>query len=65
MQTTRIVIALTVVLLAGYDVFAALQWGNGATISYQIFTLSHQWIIIPFAFGYLMGHFFSPQRQVP
>ncbi len=59
MTTTEIVMSVTVVMLIGYDTYAAIQGGLHATISYQLTQLSKTYPVIPFAFGLLMGHFFA------
>ncbi len=59
MNTTQTVMALTVVILLGYDVYAVLKGGLKNTISWQTTELSKEYPIIPFLLGMLAGHFFG------
>lgn len=49
-----------VVLLAIYDVFALLYWGEYATISYVLRESSYKYPIIAFLLGLLVGHALWP-----
>jgi hypothetical protein len=60
--TIGVMIGALVVLLA-YDVWAGLTAGTNATISWQIWTYSHKWPILPFSVGVLCGHFFFTQTS--
>lgn len=59
MNTTQIVMASAVFLLLAYDVYAVVHGGLQETISYEIVKLSKTYPFIPFALGFLMGHFFG------
>lgn len=58
-KITFIVLAVTVVALIGYDVWAALQ-GNEVTISECVWRWSKNYPLLPFSFGVLSGHLFWP-----
>jgi hypothetical protein len=60
---TILVMCIAVVLLLAYDVFVALHAGTNATISWMIWTLSHEYPIIPFSVGFLCGHLFFTQTD--
>lgn len=47
------------------DVVFAYKWGEVGTISWQLVNVMHQWIIIPFAIGILMGHLMWQLRSAP
>lgn len=49
----------SVVLIGTYDVFIFSRKGLKGTISHLIYSQSFKYPIIPFAFGLLMGHFFT------
>jgi hypothetical protein len=55
------------VAVAAYDFYAARQEaGDGSdTESWIITTLSSKYPSIPFGFGFLMGHFFAGQHDIP
>jgi hypothetical protein len=52
------VIVLTVILVIAYDFVARAFGGTEGTVSYVVTMLSYEYPIIPFCFGFLMGHFF-------
>lgn len=58
---TQTLIALTVAVAIVYDIYAMSKEGFKATISWQIYSKSQKYPIIPFAFGVLMGHLFWTQ----
>jgi len=58
-KQTLIAIASVTVMVISYDIFAVLKWGIDATVSNVIVEISKKLPIIPFAFGMLMGHFFT------
>jgi hypothetical protein len=58
---TIAIMALAVVLLAIYDIYAAIKGGFSNTISWVVYTNSLKYPIIPFAIGVLCGHFFWSQ----
>lgn len=53
------VIFATVMLVGGYDLVAEYFGGNNSTISVIITYASSKIPAIPFAFGFLCGHFFG------
>lgn len=61
--TTFFVVAVTVMVILFDILIAALQqWlggGERATITAVIIKYSRKYPVIPFAFGFLMGHFFG------
>lgn len=61
-RITAYVIFVATVLLLGYDVFAYLNGGVAATISWVLYDQSKEFPIIPFALGLLMGHLFGQMR---
>ena len=63
-KTTIIVIVSAVLALIGYDVYALSVNGTEASISYTIVAWSYKYPILPFVFGFLMGHFFWRIRNV-
>lgn len=62
MRTTAWVVSLTTAALIGYDVYAVLCLPPGSTISEVLLGAALHYPIVPFAFGFLMGHLFWPQR---
>ena len=52
------IIISTLVILIGYDAFVVLTEGTEASISSIIIVASYELPIIPFAVGFLCGHFF-------
>lgn len=60
---TGIVIVAAFLIIVGYDVWAVLQGGIDSTISAVVFDFAHQYPIIPFATGVLMGHLYWPVRR--
>ncbi len=54
---TRAFLAVVLVLMLGYE-GATIAWGDNATISEVIWTVSAGRPIVPFLSGMLMGHFF-------
>jgi hypothetical protein len=65
-RITLLVVVSDIVLLVGYDLWAAAHGGPPATISWLISWSAQQWwgSTIVFAFGYLMGHFFAQDQSV-
>ena len=62
MNLTRIFIVIIVTVIFVVDAgFLALS-GYNSTISWQLFTWSKEWPIIPFLIGVMMGHLFFPNR---
>lgn len=61
MRLTQWILAVTTIALIGYDVWAYLAGGSGATISAVVYAAS-VYTALPFAFGVLTGHLFLPLR---
>lgn len=55
------VLAACGIVLVGWDVYAALS-PTQPTISALTLHYAHQYMIIPFSSGVLMGHLFWPQQ---
>lgn len=53
---------VTLLVWAVYDSFAATNKIKGDTISAVLEIYSHKWITLPFAFGYMIGHWFFPME---
>lgn len=51
-----------IVLLLLFDVILASFGGSGASISAQVYDVSHRYLAIPYAFGVLSAHLFLPPR---
>jgi hypothetical protein len=62
MNATTWFLTAAVFVFVVYDIFAAIHWGAGATISRDILQIADTHPILPFAIGVLMGHLFWPQR---
>lgn len=60
-KISEYVIIAALVILIGYDIWAYLQKDDG-TISVWIWAKSNKTDLIPFLFGFLMGHFFAPPQ---
>lgn len=60
---TIIIMAVALVLLVGWDIFAYVKAGREATISDILLDWSQRWPVIPLAFGVLMGHLFWPLKE--
>lgn len=56
--TTATVLAIVTLALIVWDVFLEVRKGNDATITVTLQTLGRRYLLIPFAFGLLMGHLF-------
>lgn len=59
---TIVLIIGTIVGLGAWDIYAAANEIKGDTISAIILNSSKRNPIIPFLFGFLMGHFFWPNQ---
>lgn len=59
MNTTLVVLVVTAIVLIAYDIWTVVKKGASTTISWQIYSVSLKYPIIPFAFGLLMGHLFA------
>ena len=58
-RLTALILLAAVILLAGYDLFAVLQWDVDSTLSVVIWEASLKIPAIPFAAGFLCGHLFT------
>jgi hypothetical protein len=63
MNFTRWLIVGLVALIGAVDIGLAVWGGMDATISVQITKWSHEYIAIPFAFGFLAGHWFGQNAK--
>jgi hypothetical protein len=63
-RITIIIIALTVLVLGLYDIYAYVEGGGEATISVVIWENAKDWPMIPFLAGVLCGHFFWQNETV-
>lgn len=64
---TKAFVVVTILLIGVYDAVALFAWGTDATISRVIgVEASFASPLIPFAFGFLMGHLFwhQPRKQI-
>ncbi len=63
LKTVTAIFTVAFVLIAlGYDAYVLIADGTEATISHLIITASKEFTLIPFLFGFLMGHFYWPLR---
>lgn len=60
---TILVLAVTVAALIGWDIYVWQSPGGGDTISEVVLGWAKKTVVLPFAFGVLMGHLFWPQRK--
>jgi len=51
-------ICLTIVAIAGYDVFVISKGGVETSISMQMIQWAHKYPAFPFLMGFTMGHLF-------
>jgi hypothetical protein len=63
MNLTRWIIVGVVAITGLIDIVLAIFGGMQATISFNITQWSHTYPAIPFAFGFLMGHFFAQNKM--
>lgn len=59
MNYTIVIIVFITIALILYDIYAAVDGEEGNTITQVIQKYSLKYPVIPFAFGFLMGHFFG------
>ena len=62
-KVTIIVLVIALVLLLAYDVIAVIMGGTNATISWVLWTESHNYPVIPLFVGILIGHLFASQTD--
>lgn len=55
-------VLISIVGLIIFDIFLVVKKGWKETISFQVYILSRDNPIIPFAIGVVMGHLFWPQN---
>ena len=60
-KITGIFMIVVTALILIYDLVVYLGWGGYTTISDIMLTYGRKIMMIPFAWGVLMGHFFWPQ----
>ena len=59
-KITTIFIISALVIILGYDIYAYVHVGDSsATISHLIIGWSHQYPLLPFAWGFLIAHFYG------
>jgi hypothetical protein len=56
MNTTYLVLGITVAVLIIYDIYICYTHGGDATISWVTYSLAQRHPIIAFALGVVMGH---------
>ncbi len=59
MNLTLAFILLVVIVCIAFDVFIAAKHGGTATISWQLYTVSKTYPIIPLLVGLVVGHIFG------
>ena len=57
-KVTGIFIAVVLVIIGAYDVYAFASGGTEATVSWTIFKWGHEYPAFTFFLGFVMGHFF-------
>ena len=62
-KLTILFIAAVVFAIIGYDVYAFVQGGTDATISWTMFTWSLKYPVFPFVMGFVMGHLFWQMKS--
>lgn len=60
---TILILAGATLGLVAWDVYVWLSPGGGDTISEVVLGWAKKTVVVPFAFGVLMGHLFWPQRR--
>ena len=61
---TKLFIAVIIVLIAVYDVYAIIVGGTQASVSHTIITWSYDFPAFTFLMGFVMGHLFWKIRPV-
>ena len=64
-NVTLLVILAVAIILIIYDFWVGLAYGSTYTESWVILQLAHNYPVIPFGFGFLMGHLFATQHNDP
>ena len=60
---TKFVMAATIVLVVGYDVWVYMEPTPGDTVSEILLAAAGTWSVLPFGFGVLAGHLFVPSGR--
>jgi hypothetical protein len=63
-KATKIIIIAIIIIVVGYDIAVAILGNEGETISEILYGYSLRFPVIPFSFGFLMGHLFWPVKPV-
>lgn len=58
-RLTEEVLIVVAIALGLYDLAIGLTCGSGSTISWQVWTWSQRYPVIPFGAGVLCGHLFT------
>jgi hypothetical protein len=61
MSLTLKIVAGVAIALGLYDIIIAALNGKKWTISWQLLQFGKRWPVVPFALGFLMGHFWWSQ----
>ncbi len=62
MNRTIAVFCILLSVLLIYDGWTLSLFGYETTVSWVIYSKSKDWPAIPFAFGFIAGHLFFPNR---
>jgi hypothetical protein len=62
-KVTVILIFAAIIVLVGWDIYAAANAHKGDTISEIVFAASLKRPMIPFTVGFICGHLFWPQSK--
>jgi hypothetical protein len=62
-ELTLIILAAVVVILVGWDIYAAFSKEKGDTISSLLLEWSSRKPVIALAIGVILGHLFWPQSK--
>lgn len=62
-RVTIILLVAFVVVLAGWDIFAAAEPTAGDTISELVLATARRHPVLPFVVGIICGHLFWPQGE--
>lgn len=62
---TKVIMALALVAVIGWDLYVFLTPPDGDTISELLATWAPKWPSLPFAAGVVVGHLFWPVTSIP
>jgi amino acid permease len=62
---TKIFIVVIIAIITVFDMYMLNFKGYDATISWEIYKTSQDYMIIPVIVGVFVGHLFFPHRHVP